>query len=42
VGEQECFTQAEALERELTALVDSSALPESPEEERLERWVLDA
>jgi len=42
VGEQECFTQAEALERELTALADSSALPESPEEDRVERWVLDA
>src|SRR5262245_59640944 len=41
VREQECFAKADDLERELTALADSSVLPEAPDEARLERWVLD-
>ena len=42
VGEQACFARAEELEREVTALAESGVLPESPDEERVERWVLDA
>ena len=41
VAEEACFLRAEALERELIALADTSVLPEAPEEARVERWVLD-
>jgi len=42
VSEQDCLTRAGMLERELSDLATSSPLPEEPEEERLEQWVLDA
>ena len=41
VSEQQCLTQAGALERELADLATSSPLPEAPDEERVEQWVLD-
>jgi predicted nucleotidyltransferase len=42
VSERECFEKAEELERRLVELENTSALPESPDESRVERWVLDA
>jgi len=42
VSEQECFTRAGMLERELEDLVASSPLPEAPDEQRVEQWCLDA
>jgi len=42
VGEQECFTRAGELERELTDLATTSPLPEEPEELRVENWMLEA
>ena len=42
IGEQECRTRADELERELADLEATSALPEAPEEARVEEWVLDA
>jgi hypothetical protein len=42
VSEEECLTKASELERELADLEATSALPEAPEEARVEEWVLDA
>lgn len=42
VSEQECLTRAGELEQELTDLATTSPLPEEPDEERVEEWVLDA
>jgi hypothetical protein len=42
VSEEECLTRAGELERELADLEATSALPEAPEEARVEEWVLDA
>ena len=42
VTEQDCFTQAEALERELSDLATTSSLPAEPEESRVEEWALGA
>ena len=42
VSEQECFTRAGLLEQELTDLASTSPLPEEPESERVEAWMLDA
>ena len=41
VSEEACFFRAEALERELVALADTSLLPKAPDEARVEQWVLD-
>jgi hypothetical protein len=42
ITEQECLTRAGELERELADLEATSALPEAPEEARVEEWVLEA
>jgi predicted nucleotidyltransferase len=42
ISEQDCLTRAGMLERELSDLGTSSPLPEEPEEERVQKWVLDA
>src|SRR5215467_11363352 len=42
ISEQECLTRAGELEHELADLETTSALPEAPEEARVEEWVLDA
>lgn len=42
VSEQDCFSRAGELERELIDLEATSVLPDEPEEERVERWVIDA
>jgi hypothetical protein len=42
VGEADCLARAGELERELTELETSSALPDAPDERRIEDWVLDA
>ena len=40
VGEQECLTRAEALERELEDLATTSPLVTEPDEQRVEDWVI--
>jgi hypothetical protein len=42
VREEDCLTRAGVLEMELSDLATSSPLPEEPENERVEQWVLDA
>ena len=42
VSEQDCLARAGELERELADLAATSALPEAPEEERIQEWVLSA
>ena len=42
VSEQECLTRAGALEQELGDLATASPLPEEPEDEHVEEWVIDA
>lgn len=42
VSEQECFTRAGVLERELIDLAITSPLPEEPEEALVEEWMLSA
>jgi hypothetical protein len=42
VTEQECLTRAGELERELEALAATSALPDEPEEQKVEDWVMAA
>lgn len=42
ITEHECLTRAGELERELADLEMTSALPEAPEEARVEEWMLDA
>lgn len=42
VSEQECFTRAGQLEQELIDLATTSPLPEEPEEQRAEAWMLEA
>jgi hypothetical protein len=42
LSEEACFTRAGELERELEDLATSSPLPAEPEEERVERWAIEA
>ena len=42
VSEQDCLAQAAVLEQELTALATTSPLPDAPDEQRIEQWVLEA
>jgi uncharacterized protein len=42
VSEQECLTRAGELEQELSDLETTSPLPDSPDEEQIEAWMLDA
>jgi hypothetical protein len=42
ISGQECLTRAGELERELADLERTSALPEAPEEARVQEWVLEA
>jgi len=42
VSEQECLTRAGELEQELSDLATASPLPEKPNGERVEKWVIDA
>jgi predicted nucleotidyltransferase len=42
VGEEQCLTRAGELEAELAGLATTSRLPAEPEEERVQRWVIDA
>ncbi len=41
VSEQECLTRAGELEQELSDLAAISPLPEEPDAERVETWVID-
>jgi predicted nucleotidyltransferase len=42
VSEQECLTRAGELEQELTDLASTSPLPDEPDEEQVQQWVLSA
>jgi hypothetical protein len=42
VGLDEVLTQAERLEQELTRAIDTSHLPEVPDEKAIETWLIDA
>ena len=42
VREQECLERAGELEQELTDLATTSPLPDAPDDEAIEEWVLDA
>jgi hypothetical protein len=40
VSEQECLSRAGILERDLADLATTSPLPEEPDEDRLQEWVI--
>ena len=42
IAEQACLTKAGDLERELEALATTSVLPDEPEEQKVEEWVVNA